>query len=225
MLLSNTSSGALGSYTIDGLGNTSLSYPINGTYPFYNYKLMDATILDPNTAHNLEVVASEGQAFYIDYIILRSPTAFVTSSRSLAAGSNGSSSHKGAIAAGVVVGVLLSVGAVLIFLFLRRRRQTRRRDREGRLMGDDVLSSATEQLGVEGESDALEQGGSVETHTERSKCSITLNFPLAISCLLCTCVQDSAETNIDFFFSRSQPHDHSFHGRCTGPRNFSHPYD
>lgn len=172
MLLSNTSSGSLGTYTIDGQSNTTLMAPTSGSYPFYNNKLLRATLLVPDTPHTLEIAAAEADAFYLDYIILQTPNAFVTSTEASAANSGldgvtgtstvgvsatanatahasseakTSSLHGGTIAAIVLVILLvLSATAVGLF-FLRQKRQIRSNIGRRDVLGDEDAHPVMEQ--------------------------------------------------------------------------------
>ncbi|EIM84160.1 uncharacterized protein STEHIDRAFT_159753 [Stereum hirsutum FP-91666 SS1] len=141
MLLQNTSSGQLGTYTIDDQTSSPLEVPSPASsYPIYLYQLLTATIEDPHAPHVLTITAFEGNAFFLDYILLQTGSAFVTSAslNSVPPAPNTTQepdpvlttlaaprkkSDAGAIAGGVVGGVLALclVGLAVIFLLRRRR--------------------------------------------------------------------------------------------------------
>lgn len=141
MLLQNTSSGQLGTYTIDDQTSSPLEVPSPASsYPLYLYQLLTATIEDPHAPHVLTITAFEGNAFFLDYILLQTGSAFVTSAslNSVPPAPNTTQepdpvlttlaaprkkTDAGAIAGGVVGGFLaLSlVGLAVIFLLRRRR--------------------------------------------------------------------------------------------------------
>lgn len=168
MLLGNTSTGSLGTSTIDGSTNSSLVIPTSGSYPFYNYLLASASNLDPESPHTLEITASEGGAFYLDYIILQTTTAFVTIPNSNLAGTepatpttSGKSSggktstiHGGIIAAIVVVVVLAIVIAGGVSLLLWRWR----RSRQAKGVGADILGYDSEHPMMRGQEEGQLKG-------------------------------------------------------------------
>lgn len=92
MLLSNTTSGSLGTYTLDSSSSSQLITPPPGSsYPIYNFEILTAT---PSSAdsHTLEIKAEDANAFYLDYVLLQTGSAFVTNTETTGSGSSGSDS-------------------------------------------------------------------------------------------------------------------------------------
>lgn len=92
MLIANTSSGSLGSYTLDG-SPSQLITPSSGTaYPIYNFEILTATP-SSGDSHTLEIQAEDANAFYLDYVLLQTGNAFVT--ELVAVSGSGSNSSDG----------------------------------------------------------------------------------------------------------------------------------
>lgn len=149
MLIANTSSGSLGSYTLDGSPSQLITPSSGSAYPIYNFEILTATP-SSGDSHTLEIQAKDANAFYLDYVLLQTGNAFVTelattsgsgSGSSGGTGNGGSSgggggstgsdngdggssgTNVGAIAGGVVGGVVaLAAIGLAIFFWLRRRR-------------------------------------------------------------------------------------------------------
>jgi hypothetical protein len=162
MLISNTSSGSLGTYSLDGASSSPLIVPGAGTgYPIYNFELLTAVPASEGP-HTLEITASSASAFYLDYILLETRIAFVTEVLSSSGAGSGSrsggggngttggdggdggitggggggstrSANVGTIAGGVVGGVVVLVAIGLAIFFWMRRRQRRTYNTRGTL--------------------------------------------------------------------------------------------
>jgi hypothetical protein len=79
MLLADTS-GSLGTFTLDGASSSPLTVPDTGSdYPIYNFELLTAVPASEGS-HTLEITAGVASAFYLDYILLETGSAFVTES-------------------------------------------------------------------------------------------------------------------------------------------------
>lgn len=162
MLLQNASSGVLGSWTLDGQSNTTITAPTSGSFPFYNQELLDASNLDPDSYHNLSIVVSEAGAFYLDYILLQATSAFVASSDSRVGASSTTGSpdtsqpavtstpysksglSSGVIAAAVVIPVVVLASLVFGYIFWRKRCRPRSGDRQN-IWGDNNGDSSVVQ--------------------------------------------------------------------------------
>lgn len=137
------------SYSIDGRAPSNVSIPSNTkSFPLYNWLFIQesgSTGSDPDESHSLEITVFEANTFYLDYIVVSSPKAFVaqklpthssttTSSISSSHGTavstpsssidqaKSSSSRVGKIVGPVVAAVAVLVGMAFIIVFLRRRK-------------------------------------------------------------------------------------------------------
>lgn len=146
--LSDNSDAVL-SYSIDGRAPSNVSIPSSTkSFPLYNWLFIQelgSTGSDPDESHSLEITVFEANTFYLDYIVVSSPKAFVaqslpihssttTSSSSSSHGTavwtpsssvdqaKSSSSRVGKIVGPVVAAVAVLVGMVFVIIFLRRRR-------------------------------------------------------------------------------------------------------
>lgn len=155
--LSDSTSPVL-SYSIDGRAPSNVSIPSSTTsFPLYNWLFIQesSTGSDPEESHLLEITVFEANTFYLDYILVSSPRAFValdipapssttTTSTPSAHGTavstpsssvdqtESSSNRVAEIVGPVVAVVVVLVGMALVFLFLRRGVFRKRR------MGFDV---------------------------------------------------------------------------------------
>lgn len=137
------------SYSIDGRAPSNVSIPSSTkSFPLYNWLFIQesgSTGSDPDESHSLEITVFEANTFYLDYIVVSSPKAFVaqslpthssttTSSISSSHGTavstpsssvdqaKSSSSRVGKIVGPVVAAVAVLVGMVFVVFFIRRRR-------------------------------------------------------------------------------------------------------
>lgn len=137
------SSEELGWFSIDdGATNPLFPAPQNSTeYPVYNFQLFNTTV-DPTSGvpHKLTITANGYNSFLLDYILLESSNAFIRSldgenPSSTTSGSNatpssgshagGKGTNVGAVAGGVIGGIiLLAIIGVVVFLRLRHRRES-----------------------------------------------------------------------------------------------------
>lgn len=148
-MLVNQPSSSLGSYTIDGISSPLLAPPTSSdSYPMYNFKLLTDNMIPSSSGsepHTLVITAAEPTAFFLDYILLETGNAFVTSFDSDRSGSSGGGSGAspdtlsggsgnsggggstpiGAIVGGVVGGVVVLAAIGLAILFCLRRRRGR----------------------------------------------------------------------------------------------------
>lgn len=76
MLISNPTSGFIGTYTIDRQAPRSLNVP--STTPSYNFMLLSEDIITSGDSHILTISAAEANAFYLDYVLLGAESAYVT---------------------------------------------------------------------------------------------------------------------------------------------------
>lgn len=144
-------SGNLGTFSIDGGTETALSSPSPLTTDLVsNYMILSAQVDNSGAPHRLVITAAAAGSFYLDYILLQSSSAFVTSQLSTTPDgspeSSGTSSavsgsgsvtpqnqsknggaNVGTIAGGVVGGVvaLITLGVVAVLLLRRRWRYTK----------------------------------------------------------------------------------------------------
>lgn len=147
----STSSGQLGTFSIDGQGSSPLQVPT--TYPAYLWQLMTETIPDPQNSHILTITASQENSFFLDYILLETNSAFVasgtlssdpsvgsasaittipSSQTATAPGAQSKHENVGGIVGGVVGGAVFValVGFVMVFI-LRRGRLPSKMDHSG----------------------------------------------------------------------------------------------
>lgn len=174
-MLTSVTGLSLGTYTFDNTSRSLNAPPIGYTNPTLNFMLLNVTIPQAQVGdyHTLEIQAGSAGAFYLDYLLLDSGSAFVRhdiSNPSLGSNStaDGSSRTKGtdvgAIAGGVVGGVVaLAVIGLAIFLWLRRGRDTD---------GDSSGPYHEDRFGDGGAVDAQEHGVPMSTHQGES---ISLN--------------------------------------------------
>lgn len=151
------------SYSIDGRAPSNVSIPSSTkSFPLYNWLFIQesgSTGSDPDESHSLEITVFEANTFYLDYIVVSSPKAFVaqnlpthssmTTSSSLSLCGTAvstpsssveqvksSSSHVGKIVGPVVAAFAVLVGMAFVGFFLRRRRS-----RAARSNSTDPLTS------------------------------------------------------------------------------------
>lgn len=146
-------SGDLGTFSIDGGVETTLSSPSPLTTDLVsNYMILSSQVDNSDAPHQLVVTAAAAGSFYLDYILLQSPSAFVTSQPLTTTGGSPVSSLSGTsstvsgsvsvrpqdqsrsgganvgdIAGGVVGGVvaLITLGVVAVLLLRRRWKYTK----------------------------------------------------------------------------------------------------
>lgn len=146
-------SGDLGTFSIDGGVETTLSSPSPLTTDLVsNYMILSSQVDNSDAPHQLVVTAAAAGSFYLDYILLQSPSAFVTSQSLTTTGGSPVSSLSGTsstvsgsvsvrpqdqsrsgganvgdIAGGVVGGVvaLITLGVVAVLLLRRRWKYTK----------------------------------------------------------------------------------------------------
>lgn len=137
------------SYSIDGRAPSNVSIPASTTsFPLYNWLFIQesaSTGSEADESHLLEITVFEANTFYLDYVLVSSPKAFValdvpssttasfttsTASHSTAVSTPSGSasqrepsgSHVAKIVGPVVAAVVVLVGMAFTFVFLRRRR-------------------------------------------------------------------------------------------------------
>lgn len=127
MILNSVST--LGTYAIDGV-TANMSVPT--TFPAYNYELFTA---NPTTgeSHTLEITAADANTFYLDYVLMKSDSAFISSPSLTGNGGNGggnnhektdNSRHLGVGAiVGISIGGLVFLSFLLASFFVLRRRR------------------------------------------------------------------------------------------------------
>ena len=157
MLIANTTSGSLGTFTIDSQSHPLQTPPSSTKYPNYNFRLLTESFPSSGT-HSLEIAASEAGAFFLDYLLIQTENAFITetapsssdggaSSSDGGAPTSGSKTNIGAAVGGAVGGIAaLTFICLAVGIFLRRKRRSRvysMRDRSTMREVTGVLASET----------------------------------------------------------------------------------
>ncbi|KAJ6517814.1 hypothetical protein DFH09DRAFT_1373495 [Mycena vulgaris] len=158
---------AVASYSLDGSAWTDVQMPVNGTDYFNgvpNFKFIGQTFNQVGT-HSLVITPLIPGAFFLDYIIVQSPTAFFPRKADIAAPPSSTSStsnagpssssvgpsskaNRAGLQAGPIAGiaagcVCLTISFLAWFLLHRRRRQRRIHGTDGTSSAEDGGASGT----------------------------------------------------------------------------------